>query len=253
MKTIQYLLSKIFVIIIFIFIFGVLYWIGTLFIPYLPKTISKANIVKETGTEFFLPTPMNLAKLLKAPTVTNDTAVNYDLYTADNSGQKVDEQFYQNSLKTSSIYGTNNTNNTSSQYGQVVYTNLKYLSYDPTGKNIYNTTNDTPKNVGLVEMGTYIRGVTLFNGGYVHKGLTFHGQARKNMFTGGKFSLYIIDGNGNFLAKGGAISDGEWQNTGWHNFTAFITTTVPYSTNCFLVFQQDVANGLHTIMPVACR
>jgi hypothetical protein len=246
MELIQHLLSKIVSVVMILLALVFLFWLGRVISPLLPHEWfpSKDTVLakKATSTEFFLPTPVDLGKNgAHTPTATDN------LFVFD--GKEASLEAYDSA----SVYQTGSPQGTwqRDRNGQYVFVQHVY-TVDPSVKDTQGPVFDATKS-GFAQMSAYLRSITIPPGAYVYRGLTFHGQAREQMFVNGKFSLFVIDARGNVIGTGEAVTHENSQAVGWHPFSAHILTLGVSSTKaCGLVFQQDVARGLHATLPVVC-
>ncbi len=100
---------------------------------------------------------------------------------------------------------------------------------------------------GFVDRASFLRNMSVFEGGNITYGLTIVGEARETMFKNGIFPVTIVDAKGNVLALTDAINIGTWSTPGWARFQVTIPVRLPQNTNCALIFNsanQPVRMGI---------
>ena len=248
METIKYLFVKILILIPIILITAFLYKMGTMLVPFLPKTL---------GTIFhgedLLPPPgsLNLAGRAKTPDANTNVYVNKNVFNG---------------------YGNSNDNN------QQVY-----VSYDEKGNPVYKDINGNVIDKSRVEKNTvsnlsnntqineafnindskyerlaYVRNLTIFQNGHIYTGLRFSGEAKSTMFNNGTFQILVVDNAGRVVAKEQAVAVERWTVPGWVRFEVKINSVLPVNVPCFFVFQAqggsvDGRRGVFVTVPETCN
>lgn len=87
---------------------------------------------------------------------------------------------------------------------------------------------------------SYIRNLSIYEGGRTYTGLTFVGEARASMFLNGKFPIVIAEqATGRVLSVSFAEAVSDWTVPGWVRFRVKINTIAPsVSKGCLMVFEQ---------------
>ena len=230
METAKYLLSRVIFLIPIIIVFAILYKMGTMLVPFLPKTFSSVF-----GEGDILPPPGSLSLLGQ-----NGKKIEPTLHTDDKNNYFV----YQN--------GTPNFNNQTNGAG-ANNGGYMYISYDKNGKAIYTdvngnvlNSNGTIKsssgnqtNAGNVayERSSYVRNLSIFEYGHIYTGLRFVGEAKGTMFNNGVFPIFIIDNSGRILAQEQAVAQERWAVPGWVRFEVKVNSVLPVNIPCRFVFQ----------------
>lgn len=100
---------------------------------------------------------------------------------------------------------------------------------------------------GFVDRASFLRNMSVFEGGNISYGLTIVGEARDTMFRNGIFPIAIIDSKGNLIASMDAINTGAWSTAGWARFQATVPVRLPAGAACALIFNsanQPVRMGM---------
>lgn len=237
METVQYLLSKLVTVIVILSIFAFLYWMGTLLVPFLPKSVSFAKDANATSTEgakddfeFWLPTPGSFSAkgLDKGEYPYGRPVTEADFLRYDGSGVGVPE-WPKGSKSPVILEGT-------SQAGA----SADYQTFDPSRSGF--------------TLVPYVRSLSLRKDANVYAGLRFEGEAKESMFFNGMFLIYVVDPSGQFVGKGEARLSDDGARTEWRKFIGRITTQVGYrGKNCTLLFQQARPNGVRVYFPATCN
>lgn len=236
MDTIQYLLSKLVTVIVVLAIFAFLYWMGTLLVPFLPKTLSLSKTTDASSTEkakddleFWLPTPRNtsFSGVDKSEYPYGRPVTSEDFLQYDSTGNIPE---WPKGSKSPVIQ------NGLSQTGG----SADYQTFDPV-------------RAGFSQI-AYVRSLSLYKKARVYGGLSFDGEAKESMFANGMFVLFVVNPQGQVVGKGEARISDEGARTEWRKFIGRITTQVGYrGDGCTLLFQQAKPNGIRVYFPVTCN
>lgn len=87
---------------------------------------------------------------------------------------------------------------------------------------------------------SYIRNLSIYEGGRTYTGLTFIGEAKASMFLSGKFPIIIAEQTtGRVLSVSFAEATSDWTVPGWARFRVKINTIAPsVNKGCLMVFEQ---------------
>ncbi len=221
METIKFFISKIFIIIVVLAIFAFLYWMATLLVPFLPKTIRMYGQASATSTvpdtEFWLPTPGSLS--LRPKYKEGSDRIEFEPYGDIVKGDWPSANSW-------------NGQQVSYAQNQQVFDSARAGFSQPTA----------------------IRGLSLYAGARVFAGLMFTGEATENMFVGGKFPVYVMNPNGHIVGGGEARATKTKPTLGWQKFTVKMLTPIGFTgAHCTLIFQQGTPNGIRIVLPVNCN
>ncbi|HLM83735.1 MAG TPA: Gmad2 immunoglobulin-like domain-containing protein [Candidatus Bathyarchaeia archaeon] len=81
-------------------------------------------------------------------------------------------------------------------------------------------------------------------GDIVRSPLVVKGRAKGTWFFEGEFPIKLMDGKGNFFARGNALAQGEWMTRDWAPFEASLEFQNPTTSDGFLYFMKDNPSGL---------
>jgi hypothetical protein len=219
METIKFFVSKLFIVIIILIIFAFLYWMATLLVPFLPKTLKMSGLGNATSTapdtEFWLPTPGSLS--LRPKSGGEPGRIEFEEYgEIKPAGWDLGETANQVSY---------------AQNVQVFDSVRAGFSRD-----------------------NYVRAISVYEGARVYGGLTFTGEAKEAMFLNGVFSLFVLNPTGQVIGRGEARMSDNGARTEWRRFRGKILTQVGYTgPGCTLVFQQQRPSGFRITLPVVCN
>lgn len=249
METAKYLLVKILILIPIILAFAFLYKMGTMLVPYLPKTMKMGS-----SGEDFLPPPGSLSLAGKAKTPDANTNV----YVHGNTF---------NGYGTSSVDTGNNPQVYVSydEKGNIIYKDINGNVVDKSAVeyNANTTTNNQPVqafniNDSKYERALYVRNLSIFQNGHIYTGLRFSGEAKGTMFNNGTFPIFIVDSAGRVIAKEQAVATEKWAVPGWVRFNVKINSILPMRIPCFFVFQAENGSpesrkGVFVTVPETCN
>lgn len=104
----------------------------------------------------------------------------------------------------------------------------------------------------------YLRNLSLPSYGFIYSGMSIIGEAKENMFNGGRFPIILIDNDGKSGIIGYAEATSNWAIPGWVRFEAKITSRLPRNTPCTLLFrsadaQMIMKKNIEIYYPVRCN
>lgn len=227
METIQYLLNKIFKMIIILIIMWFVIWVVSILYPsFTLKNFLAIGGNKPNSVDSWLPSPGSFGGLFSAfknPNVNNMGNTNSSGVYTVNPTYSVNTAYYVDTN------GNNKIINTGNNSTQVVVPDLK--------------TNNQYSQKSL-----YIRNLSIYEGGHIYTGISFTGEARSTMFQNGKFPIVIIDNTGKVASVATAEATSNWATAGWTRFQTKINTVLPNKVSCTMVFQS--ANNTSSTQPV---
>lgn len=255
METIRYLITIFIKIAFSFFLAAFVWWIASLFVP----SISLRNLFTSSGpagtSTDWLPSPKKYSGFLQKEKITSQVHVP----SAPFSG-----------------YNINDTIN--DDKNGYTYSNTNYITYTASGSVITrldgtvvdeeisaSDTGTAPAQGGALPSvfsirSLYVRNLSLYEGGSVHTGLSFIGEARSNMFRGGKFPIVIFDQFGRAVGVSAAIATTDWSVPGWVRFETKIPYTLPSNSPCTMVFEEALTaqervghNPVRVSMGVKCN
>lgn len=220
METIQYILSKLLIVIIVVavLIFG--FMLVNKFAPNFFPNFSLAG--RSFFTDDWLPDPVDMQGAAKGT-------------TANLSGN-----VYEGSLTPGTSY--------------VVYTDagMKIVNVPPKNPTF------NPEKSGYADSSTYVRNLSVYKNESIRNGMTFYGETRSTFFTNGIFYVYLLDAQGKVFAKETATAMSQWSVPGWTRFAVTIRSLLPTHQQCQLFFlpepnSPDRASGMRALVPVTCN
>lgn len=136
-----------------------------------------------------------------------------------------------------------------------------------TNTNSYNTYTNTnqqqPTGTALQDNGTtrisYVRNLSMYEGGHVYTGFSFVGEAKSSMFRDGKFPIVIVDGAGKFIGVSAAVAQTNWTVPGWVRFETKVTYPLPNNVPCTMIFEEALTQvertraPLRVSLPIRCN
>lgn len=132
-------------------------------------------------------------------------------------------------------------------YGNTVVGSTEYITYKGEGSVITKgkdgevlATNPTAQE-GATHVTTRnlsIRNLSVYEGGHIHRGLNFIGEARSSMFKNGRFSIVLVDATGHVIGVSVAIATTAWAVPGWTRFQSSINYELPKNTLCTMIFEE---------------
>jgi hypothetical protein len=142
------------------------------------------------------------------------------------------------------------------------WTETKFLTFTNDGAVVVDSSGNPVTNNGEVvrqayaSKESYIRNLSIYQGGYVYGGLTFGGEAKETFFRDGKFVVLIADSQGRPIAASTAYMTNAWSPLGWKRFQVKIEGTLPDKLQCMMIFQSGNAVSASDVtrvsMPVVC-
>jgi hypothetical protein len=241
METIKYLLVTILKFISFLLLIVVIWWGITFVFPSL-----RLKNIFSFGDGDWLPAPGSVGTLLGKrvdPTVESNVykpgpAYNgyANLYTGGNVYNPTNAAQWVNSTNSQSAYTVSNLGTSAATPS---YSSLEASNY--------------------ALRSSYLRNLSIFQGGHIYTGLTFFGEAKNTMFENGKFPIIIVDANNFVAAVAYAEATTQWSAPGWVRFQVKINSVLPNKMACSMVFQQGMpsyrtsATPVHVVIPVLCN
>lgn len=134
--------------------------------------------------------------------------------------------------------------------------NSNNIFYDNSNVGSYNTyvTQQSPSNNSAQNNNnprvSYIRNLSVYEGGHIYTGISFVGEAKSLMFRDGKFPIVIVDSKGKLVGVSAAIAQTNWAVPGWVRFETKITYTLPNNTPCTMIFEEALTQTEKTRTPL---
>ena len=206
MDTIRYLLGAVIKLALGLLLLALVLWlVGTLYPEFKVSKIFSMEVFKRD----WLPAPKNYGGLLGNKNTNGEYGTVY----------KPGEPF-------------NGYQNTSTNGGS----NVDWIYYTATGTQVIKTGGTTE--TSNAERSTYLRNLSVYQGGTISYGLTIVGEARDTMFKNGLFPIVVLDAQGRVITAMDAINTGAWSTPGWVRFQATVPVRLPQNTVCSLVFNS---------------
>lgn len=217
MDTIQYLFSALIRLAVALIVVAVIWWLVSTLFPMLNAKNLFSLGGGKTASGDWLPAPRNgLLNLVKVPTT--DTAY------------ETSEPFNGYESAYTDGGGVNFVSYYTSDGRQVITSG---------NKNQQKATTVTTQDSTV----TYIRNLSLYQGGHLYTGLTFTGDARDVMFKNGRFPIIIVDSSQRVVGTLTAEATTNWAIPGWVKFQAKINGVLPNRVPCMLIFEQSMATN----------
>lgn len=222
METIQFLLSKMFKVIV---ILGLCILVFIVLQKFFPNLLSRLSFYKPGSTFFtdnWLPDPTNFQEIAQPK-------------TADLSGN-----IYEGGLTPGTSY--------------VIYTNsgMKVVNVPPKSQ-VFNS-----QTAGFSDSSLYVRNLSIYSGESIGTNKVIYGEARGTFFANQTFPVYILDTQGRVFAVETAIASGQWSVPGWSRFTVQVRSLLPSHQPCQLLFipnpqSPDANSGGRALVPISCN
>lgn len=227
MDIIRSLLGLLFRLAVLLFVSAIVWWLVTTLYPAMSVKSLFSSIGVGTTTDSgdgWLPAPRLQGLLHNDATsagfvYSHGTAYNGygNSYKGNQGGAQVEFVTYTATGTQIIRYGNNNGAMFSGQQG---------------GENISSSNN------GQVQKNTYIRNLSIYEGGHAYTGLSFTGEARNEMFQSGMFPVLIIDPAGRVVSRSYAQATSNWSTPGWVRFYVKIDAVLPNKVPCSMIFEE---------------
>lgn len=218
MDTIRFLLSKIVKLTLgLLFLSLVLWLVGTFYPDLHPSKVFSWKLFSAD----WLPAPKNYGSLLgeRSTDGTNGKVYvpgpAYNGYTSGPSGADVSWVYY-TATGTQIIRGGSAAT-------------ISSQTFTSAGQATQNTN-------GFSDRSSYIRNISVYEGGTITYGMTIYGEARDTMFKNGLFTIVIVDQAGKVITTAQAINTGTWATPGWARFQTTIPSRLPSKVRCGMLF-----------------
>ncbi len=236
MEALKHLIKVFLKLAVAFFFFAFVWWFTALFFPALSfsSLLSYSQTTNKDGTKApkkdLLPAPKNYGGLLATKGTQNEYS---NVYTAG-------EPF--------NGYNTNNKDYSYSTANYVVYTSTgtAIIKGQPSSQVVKAPSQTTPTDTrtqAQVQRSTYIRNLSIYEGGRMYTGLSFIGEARAEFFKEGKFPIVILDAQGKVVGVSAAVATTKWTVPGWVRFETKITYNLPNNTPCTMLFEEALTQG----------
>jgi hypothetical protein len=254
MDTIRHLITVFIKIALLFFLAALVWWGVSVFVPAVSlRSLFSSGSGTSSSTDW-LPSPKKYSSIFKK-----------DKYTA---------QVFVPSAPFSG-YNINDTINDSKN--GYTYTETKYITYTASGSVITRldgtvVDDSVPAEHEPVEQNNpvldtvfslrslYVRNLSIYEGGHMYTGLSFIGEARSNMFRGGRFPIVMFDQAGRVIGVSAAVATTDWSVPGWVRFETKIPYTLPNTMPCTMVFEEALTaqekvgrNPVRVSMGVKCN
>jgi hypothetical protein len=246
MENIKYLLRFLFKLAVIAFFAALVWWGVVTFNPgFRLYSLVSITTATSTGNNGWLPSPRAFRGLLNKPKTPNPNENEGVIYgkVFNGYGNQSGEQFDYVTYKEAGVQMAQGkgvpTSNASGQGGS--------------------TSTSTQSQNGYAQKSSFIRNLSIYEGGYVYTGLSFVGEARNTMFINGKFPIIVADratGRALSISYGEATTD--WAVPGWVRFQVKINGAFPNNVPCTMVFEQAQYSGsqvspTRVAIPVVCN
>lgn len=251
MDTIKFILNFLFKFTIVLIIMTFLLWFVSVFFPafnlknifFPPKTSSSTSTSELKPSQEWLPSPTSLLNILgNKASVTSNVYVPSEPYSP---GQEF------------SGYGV--LNDPKVKYSSAVfvtYTTPTTTQTNTQESNIATQTKNNNTSLSYANRATYVRNLSIYEGGHLYTGLSFYGEARSSMFKDKAFPIIILDNQGKIASIVKAEAMDTWSVPGWVRFNAKIVNVLPNKTQCTMIFQSAYStkeNPAYVAMPALCN